>query len=44
MLELFKRIKEFAVEKLDEEMNVYIYEEGELIKKVIKYIWLFSEE
>ena len=44
MVELFKRIKEFAVEKLDEEMNVYIYEEGELIKKVIKYIWLFSEE
>ena len=44
MTELFKKIKEYAIEKIDEEMNVYIYTEEDLVKKIFKYIWLFSEE
>ena len=44
LLALFKQIKEYAIDELDEEMNVYIYNEDDLVRKMIKYIWLFAEE
>jgi hypothetical protein len=44
LLALFKQIKEYAIQKIDEPINVYIYQEKELIIKIFKYISLFSEE
>ena len=43
LLALFKQIKEYTAEKIDEPINVYIYHEGDFIRKILKYIWLFSE-
>ena len=44
LMELFRQIKEYIMEKIDEPINVYIYQENELIINILKYIWLFSEE
>ena len=44
LLALFKHIKEYTSEKIDEPINVYIYEEDELVRKIFKYIKLFSDE
>ena len=44
LLALFKQIKEYTIQKIDEPINVYIYQEKELIIKIFKYISLFSEE
>ena len=43
LLALFKQIKEYTAEKIDEPINVYIYQEEDFIRKILKYIWLFSE-
>jgi hypothetical protein len=44
LLALFKQIKQYSIEKIEEPINVYIYQEEELVRKIFKYIWLFSEE
>ena len=44
LLSLFNQIKEYVNDKLDEEMNVYIYHEESLVRNVFKYINLFSYE
>ena len=44
LLDLFNQIKEFTAKKIDEQINVYIYNEEDLIRKMLKYIGLFSEE
>ena len=44
LLALFKQIKEYTAEKIDEPINVYIYQEEDLIRKTFKYIGLFSDE
>ena len=44
LLALFKQIKEYTAEKIDESINVYIYQEEDLIRKVFKYIGLFVDE
>ena len=41
---MFKLIKEFVEEKIDEQINVYIYSEDNFVIHVLKYIGLFSEE
>ena len=43
LLDLFKQIKEYISEKMEEPINVYIYEEN-FIRKIFKYIFLFSDE
>ena len=40
---MFKLIKEFVEEKIDEQINVYIYNEENYITHVLKYIGMFSE-
>ena len=40
---MFKLIKEFVEEKIDEQINVYIYNEENFITHVLKYIGMFSE-
>jgi hypothetical protein len=44
LLDLFKQIKEYTAEKIDESTKVYIYNEDNFIKKIFKYIGLFSNE
>ena len=44
LLDLFRQIKEYTYEKIDESINVYIYKEDNFIKKIFKYIMLFSTE
>ena len=44
LLDLFKQIKKYAEEKIDEPINVYIYSEDNFISKIFKYIDLFSDE
>lgn len=44
LLDLFKQIKEYTTEKIDESTKVYIYNEDNFIKKIFKYIGLFSNE
>ena len=41
---MFKLIKGFVEEKIDEPINVYIYNEDNFIVHVLKYIEMFSEE
>ena len=44
LLALFNQIKEYVSEKIDEPINVYIYQEEKFILQIIKYIGLFSDE
>ena len=44
LLDLFKQIQEYVTEKIDEPINVYIYQEEKFILKIFKYIGLFSNE
>ena len=44
LLDLFKQIKEYIAEKIDESTKVYIYNEDNFVKKIFKYIGLFSNE
>ena len=44
LLALFKQIKKYVEEKIDEPINVYIYNEDNFISKIFKYIDLFSDE
>ena len=41
---MFKLIKEYVEEKIDEQINVYIYNEENFITHILKYIGTFSEE
>ena len=41
---MFKLIKGFVEEKIDEPINVYIYNEDNFIVHVLKYIEMFSNE
>ena len=41
---MFKLIKKFVEEKIDEPINVYIYNEDNFIIHVLKYIEMFSNE
>ena len=41
---LFNQIKKFVEENVEEQINVYIYDENEFLAKIIKYIGIFSEE
>ena len=41
---MFKLIKGFVEEKIDEPINVYVYNEDNFIVHILKYIELFSEE
>ena len=41
---MFKLIKEYVEEKIDEQINVYIYNEENFITHILKYIGAFSEE
>ena len=41
---MFKLIKGFVEEKIDEPINVYVYNEDNFIVHIFKYIELFSEE
>ena len=41
---MFKLIKKFVEEKIDEPINVYIYNEDNFIVHVLKYIEMFSNE
>ena len=41
---MFKLIKEFVEEKIDEQINVYIYNEENFITHILKYIGTFSED
>ena len=41
---LFKQIKEFVEEKIDEQINVYIYDENNFIVNLIRYIDVFSDD
>ena len=40
---MYKLIKEFIEEKLDDQINLYIYDESNYIVNALKYIELFSE-
>ena len=40
---MFKLIKEFVEEKIDEQISVFIYNENNYIVNVLKYIGMFSE-
>ena len=44
LLDLFRQIKEYTAEKIDESTKVYIYNEDNFVKKIFKYIGLFSNE
>ena len=44
LLNLFKQIKEFVQKNIYESINVYIYHEENFIKKIFKYIGLFTSE
>ena len=44
LLALFKQIKKYVEEKIDEPINVYVYNEDNFISKIFKYIDLFSDE
>ena len=44
LLSLFKQIKKYTEEKIDEPINVYVYNEDNFISKIFKYIDLFSDE
>ena len=44
LIDLFKQIKEYTAEKIDESTKVYIYNEDNFFKKIFKYIGLFSNE
>ena len=44
LLDLFKQIKKYVEEKIDEPINIYIYNEDNFISKIFKYIDLFSDE
>ena len=41
---MFKLIKGFVEEKIDEPINVYVYNEDNFIVHILKYIEMFSEE
>ena len=41
---LFKQIKIFVEENIDEQINVYIYDENDFISDIIKYIGLFCDD
>ena len=41
---MFKLIKQYVEEKIDEPINVYIYNEDNFIVHVLKYIGMFSDE
>ena len=43
MKNMYKLIKEFIEEKLDDQINLYIYDESNYIVNALKYIELFSE-
>lgn len=42
--EMFNKIKKHCMEKIDPPINVYIYNENELISEVVNYIGVFYEE
>jgi hypothetical protein len=44
LMTLFNLIEEYTKEKIDEPINVYIYQEEQLILKMLKYIGLFANE
>jgi len=44
ILNLFRQIKEFVQKNIYESINVYIYHEENFIKKIFKYIGLFTSE
>ena len=44
LINLFKQIKEFVQKKIYESINVYIYHEDNFIRKIFKYIGLFTDE
>ena len=42
--EMFDKIKQHCIEKIDPPLNVYLYKESELISEVVNYIGLFYED
>ena len=44
LFDLFRQIKKYTYEKIDESINVYIYKEDNFIQNIFKYISLFSTE